>query len=255
MKKCVPVFLLLLGTLAFSGFTHADPVGSIEVTFVTEDQVKIYASWIVPFEERTEKKVPVILVHHFGGSRLQWDAFTPLLLEKGYAVLAIDLRGHGKSTTKGKTPLNVKAADFLQNEGENMLLDVKAAIKWLKTQDNIDSKKIGIIGGSLGANVAFVSAGAFKEIRAAVALSPGMERLVGVEVRKFKPRSILFLATLGDGQGASAFAAEALANLTEDPKEAKTYKGKAHGIAILHDSREAQEDTLNWLEQMLRIKS
>ncbi|HWP46212.1 MAG TPA: alpha/beta fold hydrolase [Candidatus Limnocylindrales bacterium] len=250
MRKILVLFFSLFWILSFSG-AWADLPGSIEVWFTTDDEVKISASWTVPAGEKKGKKIPLILVHHFGGSRVQWDAFTPAFLEKGYAVLAIDLRGHGKSISKGKTVLNAKAPDFLQQEAGNMVWDIKAAIKWLKTQPQIEGKKIGIIGGDLGANVAFVSAGTFKEIRAAVALSPGIDRLIGVEVKKFNPKSILFMATLGDGQGASSVAAEGLANMTEDPKETKIYRGKAHGIAILYGNPEAQEDIFAWLEQRL----
>jgi len=251
-EKFWPLPFSMLWVTFLSAFTLADPEGSKEVWFTTEDKVNISGYWVAPFEEGGGKKTPIILVHHFGGNRNQWDTFTPVLLEKGYAVLAIDLRGHGKSTSKGKTLLDAKASDFLQNEAENMPLDVKAAIKWLKTQRDIENKKVGIIGGELGANVAFVSAGAFKEIRAAVALSPTLERLIGVEVPKFKPKSILFMSTLGDGQGAGSLSAEALAHMTEDPKETKVYKGTARGIAILHGHPEAAEDLLNWLEQRLK---
>lgn len=249
-------FLFLPGSLSLILIllqpVQADPPGSSEVWFTTEDKVKISAYWMIPSEEGIGKKIPLVLVHHFGGNRNQWDTFTPELLQKGYAILALDLRGHGKSISQGDATLDAEAPGFLQMEAENMLLDIKAAIKWLKTQPNIEKKKMGIIGGDLGANVAFVSAGAFKEIRAAVALSPGLERLIGLEVSKFKPRFILFMATLGDGQGAGALSAEALTNITEDPKELKVYKGTARGISILYSAPEARDDILSWLEKRLK---
>ena len=39
----------------------------------------------------------VLLMHMVNGSRDQWDALVPLLTGEGYAVLAIDLRGHGNT--------------------------------------------------------------------------------------------------------------------------------------------------------------
>lgn len=41
---------------------------------------------------------PVVLVHGFSGSVVQWNLIQPQLLEHGYSVLAYDQRGHGLSS-------------------------------------------------------------------------------------------------------------------------------------------------------------
>jgi len=65
------------------------------------------------------------------------------LSENGIAVLRYDDRGFGKSS-----------GDFNNSTSKDFASDVEAAIGFLKTQKNIDTKKIGLIGHSEGGLIA-----------------------------------------------------------------------------------------------------
>ena len=56
---------------------------------------------------------PRLLLHGFGGCAREWDAFVPKLAER-YRVIAVDLRGHGRSTNPSRTfTMRQSGADVL----------------------------------------------------------------------------------------------------------------------------------------------
>src|SRR5207247_1450246 len=76
--------------------------------FDTFDLVRLHASFELP--TGFPAPIPaVLLLHGFGEDRSVWDSFRKQLLAKGWAVMALDLRGHGESKTKNKRPLAADA--------------------------------------------------------------------------------------------------------------------------------------------------
>jgi alpha/beta superfamily hydrolase len=69
------------------------------------------------------------------------------LTKRGYAVLRYDKRGIGKSSGDYKT---ATMDDFAKDAG--------AAMRWLKTQSNIDTARVGFLGHSSGGYVAPLAA-------------------------------------------------------------------------------------------------
>jgi dienelactone hydrolase len=113
-----------------------------------------------------------------GHNRNDWNDFASTLSNKsnGYAVLSIDLRGHGESTASqnGNTILSFQSST--PNDFNKMVLDVKAAKQFLITQKNINPNNVAIVGASIGANVALnYAAASDPSIKAAVLLSPGLD--------------------------------------------------------------------------------
>jgi len=136
------------------------------VTYQTEDGVRIVAGWFLP--DKTNPPV-VILLHEENGTRAQWDSLIPTLVDKGFAVLAPDLRGFGQSTTIVR---DGKEEPYQFAKRQDAILDVHAALIWLGTQSNLDLNHIGIVGARLGADLAYVSTGAFPAVKAAIAITP-----------------------------------------------------------------------------------
>ena len=112
------------------------------------------------------------MLHDLGGDKQVWLTTTDLfieLLERGYAVVAVDMRGHGQ------TPLPDNRQVLLIEDLENSVLDVYATLNWLLGQRAVDPNRIAVIGDGSGGNVAFVSSGVFTEqIKTSVTLSPGL---------------------------------------------------------------------------------
>ncbi|VVM07870.1 alpha/beta hydrolase [Methylacidimicrobium tartarophylax] len=111
----VPPHSYLSITPALAGIPYED------WTTTSEDGVKL-AAWFIP-AEGAPRKPPLIVVHGLGASKEFQINYIVLGHRLGFPVLAIDLRGHGKSektlTTLGwKEPLDLKAwTDELGSKG------------------------------------------------------------------------------------------------------------------------------------------
>lgn len=111
----VPPHSFLSITPALAGIPYED------WTTTSEDGVSL-AAWFVP-AEGDSRKPPLIVVHGLGASKEFQIHYIILGHRLGFPVLAIDLRGHGKSektmTTLGwKEPLDLKAwTDKLESKG------------------------------------------------------------------------------------------------------------------------------------------
>ncbi|MDR0704079.1 MAG: alpha/beta fold hydrolase [Planctomycetaceae bacterium] len=66
--------------------------------FLTQDKVRLAATYY--YGNADKETVPVLLLHGDKGSRQDFTPLIKLLTNNGYAVLAADLRGHGKSTQR-----------------------------------------------------------------------------------------------------------------------------------------------------------
>lgn len=231
------------------------------VTFPTADGVEVSA--LVGRGGSGEPQPAVILLHDLSGTKETWLTDTPLfveLLEQGYAVVALDLRGFGE------TPLPEGRQVPLIADLEVSFLDVQAAVVWLDGQSGVDPDRIGLVGVGSGANVAYVSAGALAaRIRTSVSISAGLwERttlqpvVIGAGVTPFAPRSILYIAGAEDALSSSgtvlsyADLARALATTTTEPKSVFIVEGSdEHGIDLLNGAPEVLSSLLSWLDERL----
>lgn len=127
------------------------------VTFTSEDNVTL-SGWYIPSRNRAA----VILLHGYGANRLEMLTRAEFLARHGYGVLLYDLRGHGES---GGT---------LRTNGWLDVKDVTAALGFLHNQEDIDLDRIGILGFSVGGQVALRAAAQNELLRAVVADGPSL---------------------------------------------------------------------------------
>lgn len=222
------------GSAMQKGESGGDSFASRDIFFSASDGYQLSGTYSIP---NIEGSVPaIILSHQFNSDRHDFDLFIPRLLNEGYAVLAYDTRGFGESAN-GDADIN------------NFPKDVEGALSYLKEQEEVDASRVGIIGASVGANVAFVSSGSIGEIRAAVLLSPsdtGVRGvLMGSEIPNFSPTRIFVASDEREKRDSDAIFLK-----SAKPKEQKVYPGFGHGIDILR-SDEAQNDIISFLERML----
>lgn len=229
-----------------------------QVSFRTADDVPVSA-WFGRVSGAGAHPT-VILVHEVGtatGSQ-EWllSGVFEDLLTTGYNALAIDLRGHGGTPLPADgRPQNV----LLVSDLEDMHLEVRAAIGWLRTQPTADPARVAVMGNGIGGNIAYVSTGAFPDdVDAAVALSPGFWNqdfqplVIGEGIVPFAPHSVLYLVGADDfgflNQTALSYAgfATALASLTTNP-QLRVFDGVSnHGLDLL-ESPEVLPLILDWL--------
>ena len=109
----------------------------------------------------SENRGAIILLHGYGSNRSEMVSRAEVLARHGYGVLLYDLRGHGESGGEKRA------------FGWQDLTDVKTALEFLSDCEDIDPNRIGILGFSIGGQIAIRAAAEYKQIKAVIADDPG----------------------------------------------------------------------------------
>jgi dienelactone hydrolase len=126
----------------------------------------------------------VVLVHGFAADRVVMSTLARRLAQNGYAVLAIDLHGHGAN----RNPFSYAIAE------DNVLRqDIRAAVNYLRNSQFADPARIFVMGHSMGAGAALDYATQDPNIAGAVMISGGWA-LWGPN----RPRNSLFILAQRD---------------------------------------------------------
>jgi pimeloyl-ACP methyl ester carboxylesterase len=164
------------------------------VAFKSFDLVDLRASFTMP--NGVPAPVPaVLLLHGYGESRSVWNGFEQQLLTRGWAVMALDLRGHGES--KSKNFRSIEASPEWRKDPHEFPVDVGPALDWIKAQPRINTNKIVVIGSDVGANLALIASGRYPEVRTVVAIRPNLDESLALagSAQDFQPRSALIVAS------------------------------------------------------------
>jgi pimeloyl-ACP methyl ester carboxylesterase len=133
-----------------------------DVILSTDDNVQIAITYYPG--TKGKESVPVVLLHEYGTMHNRTD-FTkdlaPYLQMQGFAVVAVDLRGHGEST-RVKNPFGkdetLDAAALAPNQfGLMVTEDMKAVRKFLWEKNNageLNLDKLCLVGSEMGAMIA-----------------------------------------------------------------------------------------------------
>jgi uncharacterized protein len=119
-------------TAATPSIVKPAPTLAQDISFESEPGIRITGS----FWQQPKGAPAILLMHGNGGNRSNLFGTATRLHQAGYAVLAIDLRGHGGSTPAEKT------------FGYSEAADAHAARDWLAKRH--PGSPIGIVGFSLG---------------------------------------------------------------------------------------------------------
>jgi len=125
----------------------------------------------------------VVLVHGFMSDRQMMSVLARRIAENGYAVLAIDVRGHGENR-------NPFSSDF--PAGSALRQDVKRAVDFLRDYQFVDGARIVVIGHSMGAGAVLDYATHDPNLSGAVMISGGWS--LGPE----RPKNALFIFAEND---------------------------------------------------------
>lgn len=141
------------------------------ISYRSFDQLQIPAFYYKP--KTTSEKFPVVIIIH-GGPEMQSRAvYTPVvqyLIRKGYAVCTPNIRG---STGYGKT--YTKLDDVRKRM--DAVKDIVFLVEWLKVNGNIDSNRIGLMGGSYGGFIVLAAISHYPHLWSAAIDIVGMSSL------------------------------------------------------------------------------
>ncbi len=216
------------------GTTGGQPAQT-PVTFTTADGISLVGTY---FEPAQGNAPGVILVHMVAGQRADWDSLAAALQDRGFAILTFDLRGHGESGGS--------------QEWDKMSDDVAVAYQFLSGQPSVDRTRVGLVGASIGANLALNSAAVEPGVKALVLLSPGLDyRGVQTEasMQPYGNRPILFVASKTDAYAAQTVAT--LSGLAQGKAKTQLYDNAGHGTQMLGGADGLEDLIANWLRDAL----
>jgi dienelactone hydrolase len=231
------------------GVRRLPPGGAVGV--VTRDGVRLHGEWRTP-AGRAPPYPALLLLHDVAGDVGQFDPAWAGFEARGWAALAIDLRGHGGSTARddGRTISWEKMGPF---DVAAMPMDVWAALDWLRAHPDVDHTRIAVVGAGLGANLAWVASGTEWGVQAAVALSPGVRvSPAGEDIADLEPRGVLIVA--GELDPGAAAAARGLAARSAGSHRLLIVRGTSgHGTDLLEPGLGAGSvvlpEVVTWIER------
>ena len=115
------------------------------VSFSSEDGITL-KGWFVKPAHPASKAPVIIICHGVGANKSDFTELAVALSRRGYFVLLFDFRAHGDSSGSRSSL------------GYHEQKDVSAALDFLKSRTEIDPKRIGIYGFSMGASTAILAA-------------------------------------------------------------------------------------------------
>ena len=236
--------------------TKEDPVKNAvkkdEITITAPDGVKLSADYYYNESDKDSKQPLVVLIHQFKQNKEQWaESFIDSLVNSGYKVLAYDIRGHGESDK-----VNYPLTDLL-TDPDKATKDVEGVFGWAKNQEGVDTSRIGVIGTSIGGNLACYARGKLgaKTVISVSGSANGFEKFLGIDPRMMgrmmvRLKSFLFICGSKDGDHEKDDR-YIMDNYIAEPMELKVYDSDKHGISLIREFPEIHSVMLSWLKKYL----
>jgi len=222
------------------------PYHTEEVKFINpKDQTVLAGTLTLP---KKPGKFPVVVLISGSGAQnrneelMEHKPFLILadqLTRSGIAVLRYDDRGTAQST-----------GDFTKATTSILATDVEAAIRYLLTRNEIDKKKMGLIGHSEGGSIASIVAAKCKDVRYIVLMAgPGMrgEELLLLQEEKIGKVSGLTEESLTRKIALNKGAFDIVVNTTNQEtleKELRAYLIKTVAVMPVEEKPEGISDEL-----------
>lgn len=228
---CVALLLLRTVSLSAQDAPTLEPTvapAGTDVQVDANDGKTLYGSY---FAASDSNAPAVLLIHQLYTNRSSWNTQVPLLLDAGFKVLTIDLRGYGQ--TRGK--INWKEA---QN-------DTVSWANWLKTQPGVQS--IAVMGSSMGANLALAGCAAIEGCIGAVAISPSLNYF-GVTTDEAMQAGFPSLIVYADNDRYPKQDVPGMLELAGEHANSIIYSGRTHGMDLFGEHDDLSGQIIEWLK-------
>jgi len=170
-----------------------------------------------------ERPLAVVLVHGFASDRRNMSALARSLARAGYAVLAVDVAGHGENRRSG----GIRGG---RSGKSSFYVELEAAVQFLRRSPFVDGERIVMMGHSMGAG-ASLGYGTWDPTLDGLVMIAGGWRGDGPH----RPPNALFLYAEGDSPRLHEIVRERVAELAGRPLEdGETAGDVRRGTAVQH---------------------
>ncbi|MBI2809245.1 MAG: alpha/beta fold hydrolase [Candidatus Melainabacteria bacterium] len=115
----------------------------------------------------------VVLLHQLGKTNADMVPLVAPLLDEGFTVVNLDMRGHGIS--QGRMNATIPYTKFTNSDWAQLPSDLHLVLHNIITIPNVDKQQLALVGASIGANASIIEAQNSASVKAVVALSPGLD--------------------------------------------------------------------------------
>ena len=244
-------FLFLINSSAY-GVTNAVKK---DYTVITPDGFRLSAVLEYPKVKGINEYKTVVLLHSLGYNSEWWDTLPANLMERGYAVLMVDLRGHGKSVYNPKL-VRVSWKSLTNSAYKKYPSDMKEVIDYVKSEN---PKKIffndwAIIGSDIGAATGIIGANEIDiKPKTIVMISPVVKaKGLFVPVKLAELNNTDILSICGTNDTASVDSQEYLKRFAQAGFIEYLSESKASGMLMFKSDTTLSQFITIWISQYLK---
>lgn len=252
MKRLI--FIITLFTL-FLNCAFASGIKTVTKDYkvVTADKFTMTAKLVYPKVKDIKNYKTVVLLHSLGYSSEWWSTLPDELLEKGYAVLLIDLRGHGNSILNSKLT-RVSYTGMTRKAFARYPDDVLSVIEYVKKENKRTFfNDWAIVGSDIGAATAVHVANKISyKPKTIVMLAPVIEyKGIYVPVKYAELNNIDVLAITGKRDVSGERANNYLKKFAQSTYAEYTAESKSVGMLMFKTDDTLAKVIATWIYQYL----
>ena len=255
MKRLVIILTFILFFINPFAYASSNIIKK-DIKVVSKDGFSMCATLEYPKILKKQKEIPtVVLLHSLGYSSSWWGTLPDELMNKGYAVVLIDLRGHGSSVYNSKL-LRVSWKNLTNTAFTKYPDDVVNVLEYIKTENSKKDffKNWAVVGADIGANTGILAVNKFSEKpKTIVMLSPSVEsRGLYIPVKLAELNNIDILSIEGTNDNSSFKANEYLKKFAQSEYSVYTSESRSTGMMLLKNDKSLSKIVVAWIEQYLK---
>lgn len=252
MRKVLLILFLIL--VATNPIFAATKYVKKEISTYAKDNFIIKSTLEYPKIKNKKEYSTVVLLHSLGYNSEWWGELPKLLLENGYAVLKIDLRGHGNSIYNSKL-VRTSWKNMNNNGFSKYPNDVNLVLNTVMTENpkRVFFNKWAIVGADIGVNTGILAGDTFSsKPQIIIMLSPVIETkglYIPVKIANYDSTDFLSISSVGDKN--SQEAEEYLKKFIQTNFITYTSSAKSSGMLMLKSDENINLLLKKWLESYL----
>ena len=245
------LFLILINSVVFA----ASKTVKKEMIVITPDSFRLSATLEYPNVKGQVEYKTVVLLHSLGYTSDWWETLPDELLSKGYAVLKIDLRGHGKSVYNSKL-VRVSWNSLTNKAYAKYPSDVLSVIDYINKENpkKVFFNEWAIVGSDVGAATGIIAANGYgTKPKTIVMLSPVVSAkglFVPVKLAELSNVDILAISGINDSAGKNA--QDYLRRFAQSAFVEYSSESKAAGMLMLKSDKGLSPFIASWIGQYLK---
>ncbi len=163
-----------------AGAPAETPAGIMtKLTYLSINNLRVPAIFVAPKGSEGKKLPAIIVMHGLGQEKMGLSMLFGNFTKAGYCLIAIDAQYHGERVSKPAIELFGANAYATRNMMIQTVVDLRRAVDYLETRPEVDPKRIGYIGFSMGGMLGTITSAVEPRIHAPIlALAGGDFKLM-----------------------------------------------------------------------------